>query len=175
MLSIDFGFHENRRVLEIEVFPGILGGVETPIAYADGTVFVPVVNCSTRFTSIGSVNGSLDLSTSTGELVALDVGDGAVKWKVDLPMSNFGGATVANDVVFTSGIDGQFRAYDTATGELLWSYQAGAGFNASPAIADDMVIVAAAGPLILGPSAPADIERANQVIAFKIGKGAVLS
>jgi outer membrane protein assembly factor BamB len=85
-----------------------------------------------------------------------------------MPQANFGGATVANDVVFTSGIDGLFRAYDTKTGDLLWSHQARAGFNASPAIAGDMVIVAAAGPLIPGPDAPANIERLNQVIAFKI-------
>jgi glucose dehydrogenase len=171
------GKHQNDELQEIpvgeeiEVFPGILGGVETPIAYTAGTVFVPVVNLSTSFTSTGNVNGSLDLTTGTGELVALDVMDGTVKWKVDLPQANFGGATVANDVVFTSGIDGLFRAYDTNTGDLLWSYQATAGFNASPAIAGDMVIVAAAGPLIPSPGASSDIERLNQLIAFKIGAG----
>lgn len=169
------GKHQNDELQEIpegeevEVFPGILGGVETPIAYADGTVFVPVVNLSTRFTSTGNVNGSLDLTTGTGELVALDVADGSVKWKVDLPQANFGGVTVANDVVFTSGIDGLFRAHDIETGDLLWSYRASAGFNASPAVAGDMVIVAAAGPMFPGPGAPADIEPLNQVIAFKVG------
>jgi glucose dehydrogenase len=169
------GKHQNDELAEIppekevEVFPGILGGVETPIAFADGTVFVPIVNCSSSHTSTGMVNGSLDLTTSTGEFVALDVIDGTVKWTVDLPQASFGGATVANDVVFASGIDGLFRAYDTETGDLLWSYQAGAGFNASPALAGDMVIVGAAGPLVPGPGAPADIERANQVIAFKLG------
>jgi glucose dehydrogenase len=172
--QVSVGKHQNDDLQEIpegeevEVFPGILGGVETPIAYADGMVFVPVVNLSTTFTSTGNVNGSLDLTTGRGELVALDVVDGTVRWKVEMPQANFGGTTVANDVVFTSGIDGLFRAYDAATGDLLWSHQARAGFNASPAIAGDMVIVAAAGPLIPGPDAPADIERLNQVIAFKI-------
>jgi outer membrane protein assembly factor BamB len=152
----EVGKHKNDDMRElpkdeiVEVYPGNLGGIETPISYADGTVFVPVVNLSTMHTATGFVPGSGDLTRATGELVALDVRSGKIKWTVDLQQGPFGGTIVANDVVFVSTIDGVFAGYDTKTGERLWSYQATSGFNAPPAIAGDLLLVAAAGPLISG-------------------------
>jgi uncharacterized cupredoxin-like copper-binding protein len=90
---------------------------------------------------------------------------------------------VANDVVFTSGLDGFFRAYDVNTGEELWNYEAQSGFNAPPAIAGDMVFVAA-GFVKMPPagSAPAATPEGAttesgpapvaKLIAFRIGGAA---
>lgn len=169
----------------ITVFPGDLGGVETPIAYADGTVFVPYLDFGAKYTDTGvSQSGGFDFSTGRGGLVALDATNGAIKWEVKLPSINTGGATVANDVVFTSTLDGLFRAYSTDDGKELWSYQAGAGFNAWPAIAGDMIFVGAAGPLVKPASAPAATpggpagveptavgaaKKGAELIAFKLG------
>jgi outer membrane protein assembly factor BamB len=139
----------------IEVLPGMLGGIETPIAYANETLFVPVVNLPTSYTSSGFGAEELEMSQATGELVALNVRDGTVRWKVDLPQGAFGGTTVANDVVFVSTIDGVFSAFHTETGEQLWGYQAKAGFNAPASIAGDLVVVAAAGPRIPSANEPA--------------------
>lgn len=169
------GKHQNDELQAIpagksvEVYPGIFGGIETPIAYADGKVFVPVVNLPTKQTSTGYDAQSLDLTSGTGELVALNVIDGSEAWTTRISQSIFGGATVANDIVFTSGLDGVFRAFNADTGDLLWSYRATAGFNAAPAIAGDMVIVAAAGYLAKTADSPRDVEPVNQLIAFKIG------
>jgi glucose dehydrogenase len=175
------GTHENDDLTElpagesVEVLPGTFGGIETAVSYADGTLFVPVVNLSTQYTSTGIVRGSVDLATATGELVALEVRDGSVKWKIDMPQGPFGGTAVANDVVFVSTLDGVFVGYDAVTGERLWHYQASSGFNAPPAIAGDMVIVAAAGPRI--PNAQeaaaaatpgASAEPVMEVIAFRL-------
>lgn len=133
----------------VTVLPGALGGVETPIAYAGGTVFVSVVNLGMKFNSTSfDLSGALNLADATGNLTALNVADGSVKWDVTYPTMIVGGATVANDVVFTSGLDGVFRGHATDTGELLWSYQATTGFNAPPAIGSDLIVVGAAGPLI---------------------------
>jgi outer membrane protein assembly factor BamB len=153
------GQHQNDELQTIppgqtaEVLPGPLGGVETPMAYADGTVFVPVVNLPLGYKATEIDFASLDITQGTGELVALNAVDGSVKWQVDLPAMNVGAATVANDVVFTATLDGVFRAYAAASGKPVWSYQAGAGINAPPAVAGDLVVVAAAGPLI-APAAP---------------------
>jgi hypothetical protein len=55
--STNGGMHENDHLTsvpdgqEVRVFPGNLGGVETPMAMADGVVFVPIVNLPTFFTS----------------------------------------------------------------------------------------------------------------------------
>jgi hypothetical protein len=99
-----------------------------------------------------------------------------------LPQGAFGGTAVANDVVFVSTIDGAFSAFHAETGEQIWSYQASAGFNAPPAIAGDMVIVAAAGPRIPSVSEPSptptpllsksmpfsEPEHATVLIAFRL-------
>ena len=186
------GKHRNDELQEIppgetvEVLPGPLGGVETPMAYADGVVFVPVVNLPMAYKATEIDFASLDITQGTGELIALNAADGSVKWRVELPSMNVGAATVANDVVFTATLDGEFRAYATATGAPLWSYQAGAGINAPPAVAGDLVVVAAAGPLIAPtapvaatPGGPAEVEASpatgpvNELIAFRLpaGKG----
>jgi len=164
----------------IESLPGVIGGVETAMAYSDGVVFVPVINLATQFTSTGFVNDSFDITAATGELVALNAADGTVKWKVEIPTMNVGSATVANDVVFTSGLDGVLRGFNVETGELLWSYQASSGFNAPPSIAGDMLIVAASAPLIppatgaeatpAGAEAatPETTEQVPALIAFRL-------
>ena len=40
------------------IYPGLLGGVETNMAAADGVVYVPVVNVPTTYTSTTSPVGS---------------------------------------------------------------------------------------------------------------------
>ena len=164
------GKHQNDELREIppgetvEVYPGTLGGVETPMAYAAGTLFVPVVNRWSRFTATTQEVGQ-PLAEATGELVALNAADGSLKWRVDLPQMPLGGTAVANDVVFISTIDGVLRAYQAATGAELWTYQAPAGFAAPMAIAGDMVIVPAAAPLIGGPN---DGQTTPAVIALRL-------
>ncbi len=186
--EVPVGIHQNDELQEIpegetvEVYPGILGGVETPMAYADGVLFVPVVNLPTSFTSTSFDPASLDLTRGTGELAALNVTDGSTKWQVDLPQAIFSGVAVANDVVFTATLDGVIRAVSAESGEELWTYQAGSGVNAPPTVAGDMLIVPAAGFLIppagaegdaaATPAAsPAEEAPTNQVIAFRLPGG----
>ena len=52
--------------------------------------------------------------------------------KTPLPMMG-GALTTAGGLVFTGEGDGWFRAYDAESGEVLWSFFAGAGVNAPPA------------------------------------------
>jgi glucose dehydrogenase len=153
------GIHQNDDLQEIpldevtEVYPGSLGGVETPMAYANGTVFVPYLNLPSMYTGL-TQEGIGSFNEATGGLVALNAADGSVKWEVDLPQMNLGSATVSNDIVFTSAMDGIFRAYNVETGELVWSYQAQAGMNAPPSIAGDLLLVPATAPLLTSPVAP---------------------
>jgi glucose dehydrogenase len=170
------GRHQNDDLTElaageeIEVAPGAWGGIVSPIAYADGTLYVPVVDLPTRFSSTGYDQGSMfDFGKGRGELVALDAATGAVAWSVDLPTPAFAGATVVNDVVLTAGLDGVLRAFATADGRALWTHQTTAGINAPPSAAGAMVFVPAAGPRIASPQADADApmpEIVNELIAF---------
>ncbi len=152
--NVAVGKHQNDAVqdipdgLSIEVYPGILGGVETALAYADGVVYVPVVNLSAFFTN-SSVDGksASDVTRSSGELVAIDAATGIVLWDHNLPKADFGSATVVNDLVFTSTVDGMVYALDRKTGNEGWTWQAPAGINGSPAVAGDMLVLpAGVGP-----------------------------
>jgi alcohol dehydrogenase (cytochrome c) len=69
-----------------------------------------------------------------------------VLWQHKLPSMNFGAATVANDVVFTSDYAGTVYAFDTQTGKTLWTAKAPAGINAFPAVGGDMLLVGAGAP-----------------------------
>ncbi|MBW3633014.1 MAG: PQQ-binding-like beta-propeller repeat protein [Chloroflexi bacterium] len=165
------GTHENDDVQEIpegetiRVYPGALGGVETPIAYADGTIFVPIVNRWNEYTALEQ-GDEQPLTEATGEFVALNAADGSVKWQVELPQMALGAATVANDVVFTADLTGKVYAFDTETGDEVWSYQANAGINAPPANAGDLLLVPAAGPLLGGPEGT---QAEAQLIALRLG------
>jgi glucose dehydrogenase/plastocyanin len=181
--EVEVGIHQDDDLQEIpegetvEVYPGALGGVETPMAYADGVVFVPIVNSPTSYTSTGPDLASIDITNATGELVALNAADGSVKWQVELPQMALAAATVANDVVFTGALDGVFRAYSTETGDELWTHQLNAGLNAPPAVAGDMVFVGAGGPLLQPPAADgatpaAQPEARTELVAFRLGGAA---
>jgi alcohol dehydrogenase (cytochrome c) len=136
----------------ITILPGILGGVETPMAYADGVVYVQANNLAVDYT-----NG-LDLrlhpfTENTSDLVAIDVNTGHVLWDIKLPGGGYGGATVVNDLVFTGTFDGMLYAFNRTTGAQLWSYKAPAAVNAWPSFARDMVVWPIAGtgtPSIIG-------------------------
>ncbi len=73
----------------------------------------------------------------------------------------------AGGVVFTGEGNGLFKAYDSATGSVLWSFQAGAGVNAPPVSytvdGTQYIAVAAGGNVQL------NYKRGNSIIAFTLG------
>jgi alcohol dehydrogenase (cytochrome c) len=131
----------------VTVFPGILGGVETPMALADGRLFVPWLDLPTRMSASGIPGGLAgglgNYRSGRGGFTAVDAASGKVLWQRKLPSMDFGAATVANDVVFTSTYDGTIYAFDTKTGRTLWSAKARAGINSFPAIDGDTLLVGA--------------------------------
>jgi outer membrane protein assembly factor BamB len=144
------GWHRNdvgplpRR--SVRVCPGLLGGVLTPMAYAAGRLFVPVVDLCFSENAYGSAAVSFlrtDYSKGKGELVALDAATGRRLWIRRFPAPNFGCATVSNDVVFAATYDGRVYALRASDGRTLWSAKARAGINACPAVAGDLLLVGA--------------------------------
>lgn len=140
------GTHQNDDLEsfegEMEVLPGISGGVVTPIAIAEGVVFVSVVNAPVTYAGPeDDTGGAVRLGTFPSQLVAIEAVSGAILWDVELPGDGYGGATVVNDLVFTSVITGQILAFDRPTGEQVWSYQAPSGINGSPAFVDGMLLI----------------------------------
>ena len=131
----------------MNIFPGDTGGVETPMAFADNRLFVPWLDLPTRARATGLPGGlagqSPNLRKGRGGLSAVDPASGKVLWQNKLPSPNFGAATVANDVVFTSTYAGTIYAFDTQTGQTLWTTKAPAGINSFPAIDGDTLLVGA--------------------------------
>jgi outer membrane protein assembly factor BamB len=157
---MDHGPLPRRRVT---VCPGLLGGVETPMASAGGRVFVPVVDLCGWGSAIAHQQlKSVDPLTGKGRLVALDAATGRVLWQRRLPAPDFGCATVANDVVVTATYDGRVYAFATETGVLLWRVRLRAGINSCPAIAGDQLFVGA-GVKLAGRATP-------EVVAFSLGR-----
>jgi alcohol dehydrogenase (cytochrome c) len=130
----------------VTICPGDFGGVETPMAQSNGTLFVPWLNLCAVGSATSETVPAQNFGTATGGLTAFNAATGAVKWERHLPHANFGAATVANDVVFTSDFTGKLYAYSTDIGKLLWTAQAPAGINAFPAITQNMLIVGAGTP-----------------------------
>ena len=151
------GVHRNDRGplprRKVSVCPGLLGGVLTPMASSGGRLFVPVVDLCMRGSAVGyePLEGVNVSRRGTGELVALDAATGAKAWTLRFPKPDFGCATVADGVVFTSTFDGEVYGVDSRDGHVLWRASLRAGINACPALASDWLLVGAGVPS--GPGA----------------------
>ena len=129
---------------EVTVCPGFLGGVETPMASAGSTVFVPVVDLCARGSAFGfEPIAKLDPVDGTGELVALNAASGKLSWRRTFPQPDFGCATATAGVVFTSTFNGRVYGLDAGTGATLWQAQAPAGINGCPTLSGNMLLVPA--------------------------------
>jgi quinoprotein glucose dehydrogenase len=84
-----------------------------------------------------------------GEMIAVNANTGDIAWRVPLgsfeeldklgvpktgtPTTNGGSTSTAGGLVFTGvSYDGKFRAFDSRTGEELWTYYMGADSNSVP-------------------------------------------
>jgi alcohol dehydrogenase (cytochrome c) len=146
----EVGLHRNDTgplpAEPVPVCPGLLGGVETPMALAGGRVFVPVVDLCFPLSRVGTEPGeffAVDYAQGKGRLVALAAASGRRLWERRLPSPVFGCATVANDVVFTATYDGRIWALAAADGRVLWTARARAGINGCPAVAGGLLLVPA--------------------------------
>jgi outer membrane protein assembly factor BamB len=138
------------------LLPGEVGGVETDMAAADGVVYVPVVNVPTTYTSATSSTGTPDFTNGSGELAALDLATGKPLWTTALPAPALGGATVANDLVFTATLFGEVVALARQNGSIVWTAQLPSASNSPLAIVGDT--------LLAGVTAP----QAAEVVAYRL-------
>jgi mono/diheme cytochrome c family protein len=65
-----------------------------------------------------------------GFLTAYDMSTGKIAWQNEFPESCYSGAvTTAGGLVFVGQNNGELQAFNSETGEKLWSFQTGAGAN----------------------------------------------
>jgi outer membrane protein assembly factor BamB len=149
----------------VSVCPGLLGGVETPMAYAGGRVFVPVVDLCFDESAYGTSGFSFfskDYSKGTGGLVALDASTGRRLWARRLPSPNFGCATVAGNLVFSATYDGNVYGLSMSDGSTVLHGRARAGINGCPAVAGHTLLVGA------GTDHPAFPRPVFELIAYDL-------
>lgn len=137
------GKHMNDELTEypsqsLTIYPGVLGGVMSALAYAGGVVYVPSVDLPLNF------DGNLlipEVAGGSGTLSALDVRDGKVLWTAQTAGACYGAATLANDLVLTSDDKGRVYAFARETGKEVWHYDAPAGINAPLVVTGDMLLI----------------------------------
>jgi outer membrane protein assembly factor BamB len=137
------GTHENDQIVSLpegttRVYPGGEGGVETPMAFADGTVYVSVIDMYADYTPSSSTDE--DVFKATGELVAIQADNGKILWDKNLDTMNIGAATVVNDLVFTATLSGKIYAFKRHDGGQVWTYQSSPGVNGWSAVSGDTIV-----------------------------------
>jgi outer membrane protein assembly factor BamB len=94
---------------------------------------------------VGCSNIRLDpkaAAGATGELVAVELDTGAVKWRKAVPGGVLSSVAVRAGLAIFTATDGKVRAWDAFTGEEKWDYDAKAPFFAGPAVTDEAVYAA---------------------------------
>ena len=139
------GEHRNDDLTELqgptEVLPGLFGGVETPLATADGVVYAAVLNSPSvhspdRLYSFADAR----VGVMRGEVAAVELASGDVLWRTKVDGDPLGGATVVGNLIFTATYQGALLALDRKTGEIVWSAAAPGGVNGQPAVAGDTIV-----------------------------------
>jgi outer membrane protein assembly factor BamB len=145
------------------VCPGHLGGVETPMAYAHGLLFVPVVELCSRESAITTPNAfARPPAQGKGVLYALDAGTGRTVWRRQLGSPPFGCATAVGDAVVVPTYDGRLEAFGAADGRTVWRARLRDGNNSCPAAGGGLLVVAAGAPY------PGLADPVPEVVAYAL-------
>jgi alcohol dehydrogenase (cytochrome c) len=79
---------------------------------------------------LGSVLTLTGFGNQVGYFSAIDANTGEIKWQKRWPESCYSGtSTTGGGLVFVGRNNGELQAYDAEKGDLLWSFQTGAGAN----------------------------------------------
>jgi alcohol dehydrogenase (cytochrome c) len=164
-----------------KMFPGANGGVEwSPIATDPAHNMAYAINLHQPMTYtvanapypdgklwLGGAFTVIPGEESFGNVTALNYNTGKIAWQVKTPQPMIGGIlATSGGLLFTGEANGWFKAYDAASGKVLWQFQAGAGVNAPPSsymVDGKQYIVVGAGG-----NTQINFKRGNNIIAFTI-------
>ena len=155
---------EHKITLKVPytILPGSLGGVLTNMALAGNSVYVATLDVPLTFTSLNLPAPTKAPGSATGEVEALDLTTGKVEWDTKVASMPLGAATVSNDLVFTTLVNGSLLALNRDTGRIVYQRKLPTLSNAPIAIAGRTVLVPAGGITGRGPS------RNPQLVAYTL-------
>ena len=205
----NYGFFEPHEIDKQNIFFGFHGGAEwmgASINNNDGMMYITSHNIPTvgniheveskysyykyysKFERLLDQNGYPGSKPPWGNLSALDLNTGKIKWQVPfgeyeeltrigIPLTgteNYGGATgTAGNLIFATGtLDKKIRAFNSNNGEEVWSYQleyVGSGPPSIYSINDEQyIVVASTGSYSL--SSAYNVDFGNLLYCFKLKK-----
>ena len=126
--------------------PGPIGGVLTDMAMADGSVYLATDDVPVTATTLKSVNGNAGAGGASGEIEALSLATGKVEWDTKVSSLPLGAATVSNDLVFTTLLNGELIALNRSTGAIVYQRKLPTTTNSPIAVTSNAILVPAGGP-----------------------------
>jgi outer membrane protein assembly factor BamB len=108
-----------------------------------------------------------ELRGAKGDVTALDLKTGAVKWRKEVPTGGvLGCVAVSEGLAVCTATDGKVRAFKAADGERAWLYDAKAPIFAPPAVAGGVVYAAD----LSGTVHAIDLKTGNPKWTFPLAK-----
>ncbi len=142
------------------ILPGSLGGVLTNMALAGNTVYVVTIDIPLTYTSLNRPAPTKAAGHPTGDVEALNLATGKVEWDTKVASLPLGAATISNDLVFTTLLNGTLLALNRHTGAIAYRRKLPTTTNSPIAIAGHTVLVPAGGITGKSPS------KNPQVVAY---------
>jgi outer membrane protein assembly factor BamB len=102
-----------------------------------------------RSTNVGgglaAANGTVYATTGRGEALALDAGNGAIRWRKPLDSPGRSAPCIADGRLFITTLDDRLLSLSAQTGERQWTYQAATSSTtvlaqSAPAFSDGLVV-----------------------------------
>ncbi|MGZ6322032.1 MAG: outer membrane protein assembly factor BamB family protein [Ktedonobacterales bacterium] len=91
--------------------------------------------------TVAVADGTAYFNSGDGAIYALDVRNGARRWRQPLKSGYTSTPAVSDRTVFVGTTDSKVYALDAATGKVRWSYATGGAVRSSPVVADGVVYV----------------------------------
>ncbi len=160
--SLDALKHTITLKAPYTILPGSLGGVLTNMALADNSVYVVTIDVPLTYTDLNRPAPTQAAGHASGEVEALNLTTGKVEWDTKVASLPLGAATVSNDLVFTTLVNGSLIAFNRYTGAVAYQRKLPTSTNSPIAIAGHTVLVPAGG--ITGKAR----SRNPQLVAYTV-------
>ncbi len=91
--------------------------------------------------SAAIANGTIYVGSQSGDLVALDLNNGAVRWKYRAGQIETSSPCVSNGIVYVGDLSGVLHAVNASSGSKVWTFKTGTEIKSSPVVIGDKVLV----------------------------------
>ncbi len=161
------GIHRNgdlpRLTGPTTILPGTYGGVLTPPASSDGTVYAAALNAPSTLEPDQTAYFGGKIGTMDGDIVAMSARTGKILWDTKVPGDPTGGVTIVNNLVLTATYQGKVLALNRSNGAVVWSYNGPGVVNGWMSVVGNGIYLPVGSPaqLVALKLAPAPTGRGN--------------